>query len=217
MPEKVKGRRAYDSPLRREQADATRHAILDAARMLFTQRGYVATSIQAIAYQAGVSAATVYASFGNKRTVLASLVDVAIAGDDEPIPILQRAWVRDLREAPDPRGRIPLLARYGRRILERRAPIDAVVSAAAATDPDIAALWRQMQEQRHAGQRALLQIVLGDDGSLQSGLNLARASDVLYTIGSPETYRLLVEDRGWSAARFERWYAETLERLLLDR
>lgn len=216
MPEKVKGRRIYESPLRREQADATRHAILDAARMLFTQRGYVATPIQAIAKQAGVSAATIYASFGNKRTVLASLVDVAIAGDDEPIPILHRAWVRDLREEPDPRGRLRLLARHGRLILERRASIDAVVSAAAATDSDTAALWRQMQEQRHAGQRALLQLVLGDHGSLRSGLSLARASDVLYAIGSPDTYRLLVEDRGWSAARFERWYADALERLLLD-
>jgi TetR/AcrR family transcriptional regulator, regulator of autoinduction and epiphytic fitness len=209
MTDAVNPRRSYDSPLRREQADATRRAILDTARGLFLERGYVATTVAAIAKRAEVSAATVYQTFGNKRSVLARLVDVSIAGDEAPIPLADRPWVRALREEADLRQRIRILARNGTVILERRAPIDAVVAAAAATDPEIATLWRQMREERHAGQARLLTLVAGE-ARLRRG-----AADVLYAIGSPETYRSLVEDRGWSPARFERWYAEAIERLLL--
>ena len=209
MTEDVNPRRAYDSPLRREQADATQRAILDAARTLFLERGYVATSIAAIADRADVSAATIYQTFGNKRSVLARLVDVSIAGDAAPVPVADRPWVRTLADEPDLRLRIRALARNGAAILERRAPIDAVVAAAAATDPEIATLWRQMRDERHGGQARLLKLVAGE-APLRRG-----AADVLYAIGSPETYRSLVEDRGWSPARFERWYAEAIERLLL--
>ena len=69
--------------------------------------------------------------------------------------------------------------------------------------------------QRFAGQRELLRIVIGSTG-LREGIDLETASDILYAVGSPETYRLLVVDRGWSGAHFERWYGETLERLRLD-
>ncbi len=210
MADPVNPRRAYDSPLRREQADATRRTILDAARALFLERGYVTTTIQAIADRAEVSAATIYQTFGNKRSVLARLVDISIAGDEAPVPVAERPWVRALRDEPDLRLRIRILARNGAAILERRAPIDAVVAAAAATDTEIATLWRQMRDERHAGQARLLKLVAG-------GVPLRRrAADVLYAIGSPETYRSLVDDRGWSSARFERWYAEAIERLLME-
>jgi TetR/AcrR family transcriptional regulator, regulator of autoinduction and epiphytic fitness len=214
MPKTVNPRRRYESPIRREQADLTRRAILDAARALFLERGYVATPIQAIARRARVSPATVYGIFGTKRAILAALVDISIAGDDAPVPIRERPWVRDLQQEPELRGRIRILARNGRLILERRAPIDAVVAAAAATDPEIAGLWVRIREQRHAGQRTLLQLVIGASGRLRPGLTVAAAADILYTLGSPESYRLLVEDRGWSGDRFERWYALSIERLL---
>lgn len=213
----VKGRRGYRSPLREQQARATQRAILGAARELFTGRGYPATSIQAIAQRAGVSAATIYATFGTKRAVLGALVDVSIAGDDDPVPILDRPWVRDLREEPDLLRRVRILAHEGRRILERRFAIDAVMAAAAPSDAEIAELWSRTREQRHAGQRRLLELVIGTDGRVRDGLTVDVAADIMYAIGSPETYRLLVEDRGWSAQRFEEWYADAMERLLLER
>jgi AcrR family transcriptional regulator len=215
MNRAVNTRRAYDSPRRQEQARATRRAILDAARDLFVERGYVATTMQAIAARARISPATVYATFTNKRSLLSALVDVSIAGDDAPVPILERAWVRAMRDEQDRLNRLRILARNGRLILERRTPIDEVVRAAAQADPDIRALWEEGKAQRLAGQRELLRIAAGRDG-VREGLSRLAALDILYAIGSPETYRLLVIDRGWSADRFEEWYAETLQRLLFD-
>jgi len=215
MLESVKHRRAYDSPRRREQARATRHAVLEAARGLFIERGYVGTTIEAIAAGANVAPETVYAVFGTKRSLLSELVDVSIAGSDSAPPILQQDPVQQIRDEPDPHRQIRLLASLGRSILERRAAVDEVVRGAAAADPEIASLRDLGKAQRFASQRALLRMVVGAAG-LRQGLDVETAADVLYAIGSPETYRLLVIDRGWSGPRFERWYAETLERLLLE-
>ncbi len=206
--------RRYDSPRRRQQASATRRAILDAARALFSERGYVGATIEAIAALAAVSPETVYATFRNKRSLLSALVDVSIAGDDAPVPVLDRDWVRQMRGAPDQRRRLELLARNGRSILERRAPIDEIVRGAAASDPDIAALLQMGKTERLAGQRELLRILAEPDG-LRAGLTLDAAADILFAVGSPEVYRLLVVDRGWSPERFEAWYVEALEGLLL--
>ena len=214
MPGPVKPRRPYESPRRREQALGTRRAVLDAARDLFVDRGYVATTIDAIAARARVSPETVYATFTNKRSLLSRLIDVSLAGDDAPVPILERRWVRDLRDEPDPRRRVRILARNGRRMLERSLPIYEVLRGAASADPEIASLWERAKAQRLAGQRELLRIV-AERAPLREGLTASAATDILYAVGSPETYRLLVVDRGWSAARFERWYAEALARLLL--
>jgi AcrR family transcriptional regulator len=215
MPRSVRPRRAYDSPRRRQQAQATRRAVLEAARELFTEHGYVATTITAIAARAGVSPETVYAAFGTKRSLLAGLQDLAIAGDDAPVPVLERPWVQQLRAEEGTRRRLRLLARNGRLILERTAPVYEVLRGAAAADPEIASLWEQAKAQRLAGQRELLR-VLTERAPLRRGLPVAAATDILFAVGSPETYRLLVVDRGWSADRFERWYADALARLLLE-
>ena len=209
MRETVKPRRGYRSPRREEQASATRRAILDAARDLFVERGYVKSTMQAIAEQAGISPATVYATFVTKRAVLSALVDIAIAGDDAPVAILDRPWVAQLRGEADPGRRIGLLAHHGRLMLERRAPVDEVLRAAAAADPEIAAMWEQAKAQRFIGQRVLLGIVAGP--ALRP---TGEAVDAMYAIGSPETYQLLVRDRGWAPARFEKWYAKSIAGLI---
>lgn len=214
MPRAVKPRRTYHSPRRREQARATRRAILDAARELFGKGGYVATTMESIAARAGVSPETVYGTFKNKRTLLSNLIDVSMAGDDAPVPILDRSWVQDLRDEPDTRRRLQILARNGRLILERVAPIHDVLRGAAAADPGIASLWELNKSQRFAGQSELIRILAEHDG-LRDGLTMRMAADIVFAIGSPETYRLLVVDRRWSADRFERWYGDTLARLLL--
>ena len=215
MPRPVKPAGGPDFARRRVRARATRDRVLGGALDLFIERGFVGTTIDAIAERADVSAETIYATFGNKRAVLAELVDVSIAGGPTAPPVIDQAWVQEMRDAPDPRRRLAILARNGRAILERRAAIDEVVRGGAAADPEIAALWARGKAQRYAGQRELLRIVVAS-GGLRRGLDLATAADVLYAVGSPETYRHLVVDRGWSGSRFERWYAETLERLLLE-
>jgi AcrR family transcriptional regulator len=215
MPQPVKRRRAYDSPRRREQARATRQAILDAARALFTERGYVATTIDAIAASATVSPETVFSTFGSKRSLLSELVDISISGGEGAPPILDQAWVQEMREEADPRRRLRILAANGRSILERRSALDEVVRGAAAAEPEMATLWERGKAQRFAGQRALLQMTLGTT-VLRDGLDLETAAETVFSIGSPEVYRLLTVDRGWSGSRFEDWYADTLERLLLS-
>lgn len=207
-------RRRYDSSRRREQARETRRAILDAAGSLFTDRGYGSTTIGAVAERARVAPETVYATFGNKRAILAELIDVSIAGDDAPVPILERPWVQTLRAEPDPRGRVRILARNACSMLERSTPIYEVLRGAAATDREIAGLWRRYKAQRLEGQRVLLGIVAEPSG-LRDGLTPEAALDVVFTLGSPETYGLLVGDRGWSPGQFERWYEDALARLLL--
>jgi len=214
MPDPVKPRRAYDSPHRREQARGTRHAVLESARALFIENGYVATTIDAIAAGANVAPETVYAVFGTKRALLSELVDVTIAGGDQVLPILEQPWVKEMREAPDLSRRIQILARNGRSILERRAAVDDVVRGASAADPEIATLWERGKAERHAGQLAVLRMVMGAADAPAVGLETA--ADILYALGSPETYRLLVVDRGWTGARFEQWYGEMIERLFRD-
>ncbi len=207
-------KRRYESPRRREQARATRRAILDAASEQFLEGGYAGTTIESIAARAGVAPETVYATFRNKRSLLAELVDVSIAGDDDPVPILDRPWVRRMRAEPDPARRVRMLASNGTAILARWTPIYEVLRAAAAADQELAALWRGYQAQRREGQRTLLGIVIAV-APLRRGVARTAAEDVLFAVGSPEMYRLLVLERGWSAARFERWYAEAIARLLL--
>jgi TetR/AcrR family transcriptional regulator, regulator of autoinduction and epiphytic fitness len=209
MKDAVKPRRTYRSPRRDAQASATRRAILDAARDLFIKGGYVGTTMQALAEHAGVSPATVYATFVTKRAVLSALVDISIAGDDAPVAILDRPWVAQLREEPDLGRRIGLLAHHGRLMLERRAAVDEVLRAAATADGEIATMWQQAKAQRFMGQKVLLGIVAGPSLRLTG-----EAVDALYAIGSPETYGLLVRDRGWSPARFERWYATSIRELI---
>ena len=187
--------------------------MLLAARKLFVDAGYAATTIEAIAARAEVSPETVYATFRNKRSILSELIDVSLAGDDAPVPILERGWVKDIREEPDLHRRLKILARNGRLILERTAPVYEVLRGAAAADPRVTSLLELNKAQRFAGQRELLGI-LTHRNPLRAGLTSQAAADIVFAIGSPESYRLLVIDRGWSADRFERWYADTLTRLL---
>jgi AcrR family transcriptional regulator len=212
MPTIVK--RRYESPRRREQARATRRAVLDAARELFVELGYAATTVDAIASRAGVSPETVYSAFKNKRSVLSELLDVSIVGDDAPVPLLERAWVQEMRDEQETTRRLAILARNGALILARIAPIYDVLRSAATVDPEIAVVWERYKTQRFEGQRVLLGLLLRGAG-LRPGLTRGAAVDTLFTIGSPETYSLLVRDRGWTQAQFERWYKDALARLLL--
>jgi AcrR family transcriptional regulator len=158
--EPVKGR--TEAGRRREQrARATRDRIVGAATALFLERGYTATTVEAIASAAEVGVATVYQAFGTKAAVLARALDVAIAGDDDPVAVLDRDWVATAREEPDPRRRLATVVTGAARIAARTAPLKEVMRDAAATEPDIRALLDQDDAQRLVTQRSLLEVVLG--------------------------------------------------------
>src|SRR4249919_259148 len=207
MSESVKPRRRYDSPRRREQAAATRRDILDAAQRLFEKYGYPATSMAAIAGEAGVALKTVYAAFETKRGVLLGLWHLLLRGDEEPVPVQERAWFRRVLQEPDPARQLHLNARNSRVVKERAAGLLEVLRTAAPTDPELAELWSRIQAEFYDNQRAIVEI-LHSNNALRPGLDVARATDIMWTLNHPNLYRLLVVDRGWAVALYEEWVAD---------
>src|SRR4051812_49175105 len=175
----VNPRRAYDASRRQEQARHNRAAILDAARERFLELGYAGTTMTAVAADAGVSVETVYKAFANKAGLVKAVFDVAIVGDDEPIPLMEREFVARNRAEPDPRRK---LAAYGRHLaatIPRAGPIQLVVRAAAGTDAGAADVWSQLQAERLTGMSAFAQH-LDEGGYLRAGTSRATARDVLW-------------------------------------
>ena len=214
MSRPVKSSRPYDSSRRQEQARQTRRAVLDAARRVFLERGYASTTVAAIAAEAGVSVETVYKAFGNKPGLVKAVFDVAIVGDDEPVPMLQRELVRRTTAEPDARRKLLM---YGQHLTEsapRHVPVQLLVRSAAASDPGAAGVWEQMQAERLTGMTVFARH-LHEGGHLREGVSVEEARDVLWTYNSAEVYELLVIGRGWSPERYGRWVAEALIAALL--
>jgi AcrR family transcriptional regulator len=218
MAEGVKGR-TYDSARRRAQVRRTRAGIVDAAGELFLERGYLATTVDAIADRAGASPATVYRLFGAKRAILAAVLDVAFVGDDEPVALHERppllaafaAFARD-----DPRELLIGFARICRELLDRSAPIQHVLRGAAAVDPEAAELLDLTQARRLEGQSRVAR-ELAARGALAEGIDEAAAADTIYTLMAPEVHHLLTIERKWDADRYQTWLADALCALLLPR
>src|SRR5260370_32974397 len=135
MP-RVKSVRRYDSTLRRQQADQTRVRILDAAERMFAKRGYGATTMEAIASEAGVATDTVYASFRSKPGVLHALIDVRAGGDDVPVAFIDRPGPQDERDERSQRRQIAGIAAGVAEVLERVRPVDDIMRGASAVDPE---------------------------------------------------------------------------------
>ena len=207
-----KPRRAYDSPRRREQAAATRAAILDAALKLFEQRGYVATSVAAIAREAGVALKTVYAVFGTKRGVLVALRGQLVRGEDDSIPVAQQDWFRAVLDEPDPRKRLTAFAAAATDLKSRAGPIFEIIRHAAPADPEIQAIWDEFMGDFYENQRLVVER-FATDGALK--LDIDRATDILWTINHPAVYHLLVAERGWSNDHYRQWLEQSLAQQLL--
>jgi AcrR family transcriptional regulator len=214
MPEAVNPRRRYHSPLRVEQAAGTRRAILAAAQRLFEQRGYAATSMAAIAAEASVSLKTVYVTFETKSGLLRSLWHLLLRGDDEPVPVGERPWFRAVLEEPDAERQLRLNVRNAKQVRARIGPLLEVVRGAAATDPEVADLWIRIQAEFYENQRSVIE-VLAAKKALRPGLDVARASDILWTLNHPDLYWLLVNERGWTPDQHEEWLASVLSEQLL--
>jgi TetR/AcrR family transcriptional regulator of autoinduction and epiphytic fitness len=194
---------------RQERARETRRRIIAAAQELFERQGYASTTIQEIAKQADVAWQTVYAVFKTKIAILSAVFDVAVAGDDEPVPIMQRPFVEEIAAAGDAREKTRILARHLRGTGSRTAAVLGVIESAAGTDPEIAELWRKLKTQRMYGMTAAAR-AFAAAGVLKPGLDVERAADLLWWHSGHWAYRALVLDRGWSPADYEAWLAETL-------
>lgn len=202
---------------RADKARANRRRMRTAALTLFTDRGYAATSMQAIADEAGMAVQTLYFTFGTKPALLSEILDVAVAGDDEPVPTLERPTVRAAIANPDPELQLRELARLSREIYERVSPVLQVVASAASADSDLAELWETNNAQRAVVMEELI-TALAAKGPLHNGLGTAMAVDIALALQSPEMYHYLTSRRGWSPDRWERWTADALiSQLLPDR
>jgi AcrR family transcriptional regulator len=199
---------------RAQQARATRRRIIDQAAKLFIEQGYAATTLDQISTAAGVAVQTVYFHFRNKATVLKEAVDVAAVGDDEPVPVMDRPWVRRVRKEPDGRRALAIYLRNARAIFERIAPIMKTVRDAAGSDPEMAAQWQTNRKQTYTAQRTVVQW-LADKHTLRPELTVDRASDIVSCLVSIEVYQLFTAERGWTPAQWERWVKDTLTATIL--
>jgi AcrR family transcriptional regulator len=193
---------------RQRQALWTRRLIVDAARTLFLERGYAATTMDAIAKEAGVAVSTVYAIYKNKRTILRAI---------------REAWheqthAREINEEasrqPDPERRLAMVAHATRRQWETGGDVVAVYQGAAAADGEAAAELREALRGRRA---ALDRVVEGmEEAALRPELSVDRAAAILRALCRTEVYRELVEESGWSPDEYEAWLGETLKGQLLS-
>ena len=193
---------------RRLQALATKERIARAARQLFARRGYQSTRIEEIARAAGVAVPTFYATFGNKKAVLAEIRRLWL--EESQVPKL---WA-EARVERDVRRRLELAARWTRYQLERGYDVITIYAEAARTDPAMAKIWAAVLKERDGAIHRLVETLAG---SLRAGLDAQTAVDLVWAIERPEIYQELVVTRGWSPEQYERWLAETLKHQLLGR
>ncbi len=210
----VKPPRRYASELRKEQARETRARMLDAAQRLFAERGYSASTMEAIASKAGVAVDTVYAGFSSKRGVLSALMGVRVGGDDQPIDLLDRPGPQAVRREANQHRQIAAFAADLTDIIERARPVDDIIRGAAAVDSEVAALRAGMQEGRFRNTRQFVSW-LSANGPLRTGMSENDAATIVWSLTSPEMHRLLRVDRAWTMERYTEWLAETLTRTLL--
>jgi AcrR family transcriptional regulator len=215
MSDRVK-RRSYQSSRRARQAAETRSEILGAAGVLFRDAGYAAVTMVAIATSADVSVETIYRVFGTKTMLFAAVVDAAVAGGAAraETQVETRPAIRAIREERDPERQIALYAATQPGIHRRSGPLLRALSAAAASDPELAKLWARIEDARYAGQTRFAGM-LAERGALRADVDVERARDVVWTVCSLAVYDLLVISRGWSDARYRDWLADALVRELL--
>jgi AcrR family transcriptional regulator len=213
--EKPAGTRQYKSPRRQAQAQATRDAVIAAAQARFAELGYAGTTLDAVAADAQVSAATVYATFGSKRALLEAAVDQAIVGDSQELALADRPWVADLRALDDPKERLRVLYAALREVYERTAAFDRVVEDAARTDPELASLLVEHRRRQYEDTERLRDAIV--DGRVFATLDERQDVEALWAIGGQSVYRLLTEGRGWAPETWEKLMCELTGRLLETR
>jgi AcrR family transcriptional regulator len=215
LPAPQYGRRKYRSPLRQAQARRTQARILEAATQAFRTHGYTGTTVAAVAEAAGVSVAAVELAFPTKPDLLKAAIDVAIAGDDEPIPVLQRPWAASARAAPDATAFLDAVATTLVPAAERSDALVLTALEGARGDDRLVPLAEQLRAQR-AVTAAWIVDELTDKTPLRAGLDRSEAIDIVWLLMDPAVYDRLTTARHWSPDRFGRFFADGLLRLLTE-
>lgn len=206
--------RRYSSEVRAEQSRATRQKVLDAARTLILRRGYGGTTVEAVATRAGVSVQTIYNTVGGKAALLKAVYDTMLAGDDEPVTILERPTALAMRAATDPRRFLALYARMGRELYERVGSlVPTLLAEAAGGDREVRAFVDTIENERAVG-TAVIARMFHERFGLRAGLTVDDAADLLWTLTAPELTLRLVRQRGWSLGRYEAWSAGAMAHAL---
>jgi TetR/AcrR family transcriptional regulator, regulator of cefoperazone and chloramphenicol sensitivity len=206
LPQGLKERlkkRSYQSEIRQRQADETRARMVVAARKLLEEHGYAGMTMGAVAKKAGVAVATVYAVFGSKTGILSAILDAARFDES------YQGLVREAMQASDPRERMRFPARIARRIYESEHSVLDLLRGAGAVAPALAESESKRECTRYEAQAGMIQFLVRSR-SLRRGLDAQRARDILWSLTSRDLYRLLVQERGWTAQQYEDWLANTL-------
>jgi AcrR family transcriptional regulator len=199
-------RRRYRSPLREQRAQQTRDAVLDAASRLFTTQGWASTGIRDIAREAGVAAETVYAHYSSKVALLRRVVDIAVVGDEDAVPLAERPEFSALG-AGSRDERVAATARLLTEVHVRTAGFAKVIREAAHTDESMAAELESTRQRQRTDVERALRLLLRRRPT-------ATELNGLTAVVSVEVFLLLTEFSGWRAGQYERWIAETLGRIL---
>jgi len=214
LPGPVKTR-TYDNARRAAAARRTEQRVVETAQRLLLERGYAGLAMADLAAEAGVSVPLLYKVFGPKPQLVKRIYDVLLAGDVDPEPVAERPALQALAADPDPRGKLARYAALGRAMAERAGPlVSALLAAARAGEPELRAFAATIDRERLAGASALA-AHLAECGALSPALAVDRARDLIWLHTAPDTYRLLVLERGWTLDDYERWLATSLTAALL--
>lgn len=209
-------KRRYDNARRLAQVRATRLKVIEAAKGLFIVHGYPATTLESVADAADVPLPTVYRLFGSKRALLSAVMDTSFGGDDEPTAFVDRPAVRAALSEADPHQLLAAFARIATELLGRSSAIQHVLASAAQVDAEAAGLLSEIRLQRHTGQSRII-AALEKRSALDPNLEPSQAADFVYLLMSPDAYRILTLERGWTPEQYEDWLARALGRTLLVR
>lgn len=209
---KVKPTRRYESPERAAQARRTQEAVIEAARRQFLNAGYAATTISAIADEAGVSVATIYKTFRNKPGLVRAIYERGLKGRG-PVSAFERSEEMRMQER-DPRTIMRAWGELAAEVGTEVTPILLLLRSAASTDLDAAALLKEINDHRLKRMRYLARFLAGH-GYLRDGVSVAQAADVMWTSNSAELYELFVLQRRWSIPQFGRFLADFMIASLL--
>lgn len=202
-------KRKYDSSARRERANATTRRVIESATDRFLSDGYAGTSVRGIAEEAGVSPETIYSTFGSKVELLARAIDHQVAGDDAPVSLVDRPWVRSIADESDVGARARLLAEHGTAIVGRVGPLMDVVRSAGRSDARVAALFDRLDAARRRDSEHLVGLLLGDR-PLPPDAEFHEVVDWFHGLTGDQLFTELVSRRGWRPERYRAW----LERML---
>jgi AcrR family transcriptional regulator len=208
-------RRTYRSVTRAEQARQTRAAVVSAAHELLSISGYAATTMRLVAEAAGVSVPTVEQLFGTKSTLLKACIDVAIAGDGEPVAMLEREWTRHAEAAVDINDFVAGVASVLGPAQARSAALVLAVFEGSRQDPELAELADRLTEQR-AVMATWVIVQLRRRQPLRNGLTKRDAIDTVWVLLDPAVYERITLHRGRPLAYYQRWIADSIKRLLFD-